>query len=217
MHKILCSALLAPALVLTAGVAAAADDGSRLAQEVMKASGSENWGNVQSIDFTFAVEKDGKKLASAEHHWDVAADTDEVKWKGKDVKVDLANPGNSADEKAAYARWVNDSYWLLAPLKLQDKGVKTEAEGSKEIKGAKRDVLKLSFGQVGLTPSDQYRLYVDPETKLVTYWDYLPKGEKGMSGSWEDYQKSGGLTLATDHQMDNGLRVKIENLKVTDK
>ena len=96
-----------------------------------------------------------------------------------------------------------------------DKGGRLPDEGTKEINGEQRDVLRLSFGQVGLTPTDQYRLYVDPATKMVTYWDYMPKGEKGMSGTWEDFQKSGGLTLATDHKMDGGLRIRIEDLKVT--
>ncbi len=216
MKKLLFAAFVASAFLLLP-LAASAAEGTGLAQEVAQANGRENWGNVQSIDFTFVVEKEGKKVASAEHHWDVAAATDEVKWKGKDVKIDLANPGTSEDEKAAYARWVNDSYWLLAPLKLQDKGVTTEAEGTKEMNGKKCEVLKLSFAQVGLTPNDQYRLYVDPQSRLVTYWDYLPKGEKGMSGTWENYQKSGGLTLATDHKMDGGIRIRIEGLKVTAK
>ena len=216
MKKLLFSAVVAPAFLLLPRVASAAD-GTALAKDVARASGSENWGHVQSIDFTFVVEKEGKKVASAEHHWDVAAGTDEVKWKGKEVKVDLANPGTSEDQKAAYARWVNDSYWLLAPLKLQDRGVTTEAEGRKEMDGKSYEVLKLSFAQVGLTPNDQYRLYIDPQSKLVRSWDYLPKGEKGMSGTWENYQKSGGLTLATDHRMDNGIRIRIEGLKVATK
>ncbi|MFN2412818.1 MAG: DinB family protein, partial [Pyrinomonadaceae bacterium] len=35
----------------------------------------------------------------------------------------------------AYARWVNDSYWLLGPLKVLDPGVKLTYEGSKESEG----------------------------------------------------------------------------------
>lgn len=196
----------------------AADDaakGKQLGEEVYQAAGGGNWGKVKTIRFTFAVEKDGKTVAKAEHLWNVSAQTDEVKWKGKDVTVNLADPGTSEEAKAGYARWVNDSYWLLAPLKLMDKGVTLTAEGTKKINGAERDVLRLSFGQVGLTPTDQYRLYVDPATKMVTYWDYMPKGDKGMSGTWEDFQKSGGLTLATDHKMADGLRIRIEDLKVT--
>ncbi len=201
----------------TLGAAADPASGKQLGEEVYQAAGGGNWGKVKTIQFTFAVEKDGKSVAKAEHLWNVPAQTDEVKWKGKDVTVNLADPGTEADAKVAYARWVNDSYWLLAPLKLMDKGVTLTAEGTKEMNGAQRDVLRLSFGQVGLTPTDQYRLYIDPSTKLVSYWDYMPKSGKGMSGTWEDYQKSGGLTLATDHKMEGGVRIRIEDLKVTEK
>jgi hypothetical protein len=170
---------------------------------------------VKSIDFTFAVEKNGKTVMQAEHHWAVAAQTDHVKWKDKDVTVNLADPAQDAEAKAAYARWVNDSYWLLAPLKLKDHGVSVADEGTKEIDGAKRQVLRLSFATVGLTPNDQYRLYVDPETKRVTAWDYMPQPGESMHSTWDDYQTSGGLTLATDHKMDGGVRIRILNLKVT--
>jgi hypothetical protein len=187
----------------------------QLAQAVWKASGGENWPNVKAIDFTFAVEKAGKILVSAEHHWDVAAQTDHVKWKGKDVTVNLADPAGDEGAKAAYARWVNDSYWLIAPLKLKDRGIHVAEEGSKTMDGAECEVLRLSFGQVGLTPNDQYRLYINPATKLLASWDYMPEPGKSVHGTWEDYQTSGGLTLATDHKMDGDVRIRILNLKVT--
>lgn len=197
-------------------VAGAENSGSagQLADTVWKASGGENWPNVKAIDFTFAVEKAGKTLVSAEHHWDVAAQTDHVKWKGKDVTVNLANPAVDEEAKAAYARWVNDSYWLLAPLKLKDRGITVSEEGRKTIDGAEREVLRLSFGQVGLTPNDQYRLYIDPATKLLASWDYMPEPGKAVHGTWEKYQKSGGLTLATEHKME-GVEIRMLNLKVT--
>jgi hypothetical protein len=212
--------LFVPALVavglLCALLGRAADEssGTALAEAVWEASGGENWSNVKTIDFTFAVEKDGKTVASVEHHWDLGAQTDRVKWKGKDVTANLAEPGSDEDAKAAYARWVNDSYWLLAPLKLKDKGTNVSAQGTKEIDGAKRELLHLSFGKVGLTPNDQYLLYIDPRTRLVSSWDYMPEPGKSMHATWEDYQKSGGLTLATDHQMGEA-RIRILDLKVT--
>jgi hypothetical protein len=212
--------LFVPALVavglLSAAVGRAADEssGASLADAVWKASGGENWSDVKTIDFTFAVEKEGKTVVSAEHHWDMAAQTDRVKWKGKDVTVNLAEPASDEDAKAAYARWVNDSYWLLAPLKLKDHGTNVSAEGTKEMDGAKCVVLRLSFGKVGLTPNDQYLLYIDPETKLVSSWDYMPEPGKSMHATWSDYQKSGGLTLATDHKMGEA-RIRILGLKVT--
>ncbi|MEO5719605.1 MAG: hypothetical protein ABIR29_13685 [Chthoniobacterales bacterium] len=198
------------------GLVAAADDAAQLADAVWKASGGENWPHVEAIDFTFAVEKGGKTLVSAEHHWDVAAQTDRVKWKGKDVTVNLAEPATDEDAKAAYARWVNDSYWLLAPLKLKDLGLQVTAEDAKTIDDAKREVLLLSFAKVGLTPKDQYRLYIDPATKLMTSWDYMPEPGKSVHGTWENYQKSGGLMLSTAHKMEE-IEIKILNLNVTTK
>jgi len=206
--------------VASASLAAAEDQpgaAGTLAQAVWQASGGENWPNVQTIDFTFTVEKGGQTVASAAHHWDVAAQTDHVKWKDKDVTVNLVEPGSDENAKAAYARWTNDSYWLLAPLKLKDRGINLAAEGKKEMAGSECEVLRLSFGKVGLTPNDQYRLYVDPKTKLISSWDYMPEPGKSMHATWTDYQKSGGLTLATDHQMDGGVRIRILNLKVASK
>ena len=208
---LLCLVVLCPA---HPGLVAAADDAAQLADAVWKASGGENWAKVKTIDFTFAVEKGGETLVSAEHHWDVAAQTDRVKWKGKEVTVNLAEPATDEDAKAAYARWVNDSYWLLAPLKFKDRGTHFKAEGRKTIDGAEHEVLLLSFDKVGLTPNDQYRLYIDPATKLLASWDYIPEPGKSKHGTWENYQKSGGLNLATKHKMDE-VEIKILGLKVT--
>lgn len=205
-------------LLLAAGAApvvgqAPDDKAQQLAKDVWKASGGENWGQVKTVDFTFIVEQDGKQLASAAHHWDVAAGSDRVQWKGKDVTVNLAAPGQDEEGKAAYARWVNDSYWLLAPLKVLDPGVKLTSEGPKESEGAQCETLRLSFGQVGLTPSDQYLLYIDPQTKLVRAWDYMPDGETTMHGTWEKYQPFGGLQLATEHNF-GGKMIRFADVKV---
>ena len=216
--KKLFALLFVVAGTLRPGLGLADEDSGKagqLAQAVWQANGGENWPKVKTIDFTFAVEKSGKMAFSAEHHWDVAAQTDHVKWKGKDVTVNLAAPASDENAKAAYARWVNDSYWLLAPLKLKDRGVNLADEGVKEMDGAQREVLRLSFGAVGLTPNDQYKLYIDPATKLVTAWDYIEKPGESMHGTWEDYRESGGLKLATEHKMDGGTRIRILNLKVT--
>jgi hypothetical protein len=178
------------------------DKSRQLATDVWKASGGEKWPEVKELRFTFVVEENGKELASVQHEWNVAAGTDRVRWKGKDVTVNLTAPGDGEDEKAAYARWVNDSYWLLAPLKVLDPGVKLTHEGTKETQGVECELLRLSFDQVGLTPSDQYVFYIDPQTKLLRAWDYIPNAEKVMHSTWENYQKFGGLTLATEHNFE---------------
>ncbi len=182
-------------LTIVPAMLAADDPGETeppLAAELWKASGGENWDKVKQIDFTFAVEQEGKRLFAAQHSWNVAAGTDTVKWtdkQGKDhnVTVNLAAPPPDGEAKDAYARWVNDSYWLLAPLKIRDKGVKVEATGPKDLNGVSLETIQLSFENVGLTPTDRYVFYIDPQTKLPRAWDYIPQTGEGLQATWEKY------------------------------
>lgn len=201
----------------------AADEPSRteppLATELWKASGGENWDKVKQIDFTFVVEQDGKKIFAAQHSWNVAAGTDTVKWtdkQGKDhnVTVNLASAPPDGEAKDAYARWVNDSYWLLAPLKIRDRGVKVEATGPKDLNGASLETIQLSFESVGLTPTDRYVFYIDPDTKLPRAWDYIPQTGEGLQATWEKFGNFGGLNLATEHNF-KGKTIRLADIKVT--
>ncbi len=65
--------------------------------------------------------------------------------------------------------------------------------------GVSYEMLRLSFASVGLTPGDQYLLYIDPQSKLLRAWDYMPKPETVMHSTWEKYEDFGGLKLATEH------------------
>jgi hypothetical protein len=191
------------------------------AVELWKACGGDNWSKVSEIDFSFVVEADGKQVASVAHRWNVAAGTDNVKWKDKegkdhDATANLANPSKEGDEAKAYARWVNDSYWLLAPLKIRDKGVKVEAGGPKDMGGTSMETINLSFDSVGLTPTDRYVFYIDPQTKLPKAWDYIPEKGEGLHATWEKFQNFGGLMLATEHNF-NGKTIKLTDIKVSTK
>ena len=204
-----------------------ADSAGVLADAVVKASGGDNWTRVKTLDFTFNVEQNGKLLMSAKHHWDVAAGRDTVEWGGKKAEVDvtgsfainLSEKVDDADTKLrdqqeAHKRWTNDSYWLLAPLKLRDSGVHLADKGEQQVEGKTYRVIELSFGAVGLTPKDKYNLYIDPETSLVVRWDYMPSPDKKMSGTWENYQDFNGLKLATEHRMDDK-RIYFTDVRVT--
>lgn len=173
---------------------------NELAEAVFKASGGENWDRVRSIQFRFNVDQDKKTVVSAKHEWNVSDGIDKVTWGRKTVTVNVHTPATDADVQAAYRRWVNDSYWLLMPLKLRDPGATLSYKGRQEVAGSVYEVLHLQFADVGLTPGDQYHIYVDPETKLVRRWDYMPNPEKTVSGTWETYKDFGGLKLSTDHQ-----------------
>jgi hypothetical protein len=215
-------AVIVSLLALTAVTARAADESTdkaqQLATDLWKSSGGENWAKVKEVHFTFLVESEGKALFSAQHVWHVAAGTDEVKWKdkqGKDhqVTANLVTPASDDEGKTAYARWVNDAYWLLAPLKIRDRGVKVEAGGAKDLNGVTCETVRLKFDNVGLTPTDQYVFYIDPKTKLPLAWDYIPQSGTGMQATWEKFQSFGGLNLATEHNF-NGKTIKLADIKV---
>lgn len=174
-------------------------DANALADAVMNASGAQVWPRVTRIRFTFNVEREGKTVASVSHDWDVRAGTDTVITKDTTVTVNVRKSDHSGDEERAYARFINDSYWLLAPLKVKDPGVKLSTAEMREIDGKRYLLLHLRFENVGLTPTDQYDLWVDPETKLVRFWDFMPEPGKSSWMSWEDYREFNGLKLATKH------------------
>ena len=196
------TAVLCVALLAGAGVGATGDEKAmKLAKEVHAASGGDAWPKVRRIQFTFNVlGKDGKPAMVAKHDWDVRGGVDTVTWNDKTVTVKLADKNDAGDAKAAYQRWVNDTYWLLMPIKLLDGGVKLQHGGTREVEGQHFEVLEMSFDNVGLTPGDRYTLYIDPKEKLVRRWDYMPGADKKTSGTWEAYEQFGPLKLSTKHQ-----------------
>jgi hypothetical protein len=97
----------------------------------------------------------------------------------------------------AHRRFVNDGYWLLAPLKTLDPGVRRSVDST-----SIRQVLALSFEGVGLTPGDRYWLDVDPVSGAMTGWTYQLEGDSTQSRwQWIDPidipTPEGPLRLAT--------------------
>ena len=85
-----------------------------------------------------------------------------------------------------------------------------------EKDGRKLEAFDLSFTQVGLTPGDTYRFYIDPATSLPAAWEYRPKPGVSKHATWEKYVSQAGLTLSTYHRM-GSVEIFIDNLEVTAK
>lgn len=87
----------------------------------------------------------------------------------------------------AWHAFVNDSFWLWAPAKLSDRGVTLSSPTPGQ--------LEVTYGNVGVTPGDRYRLYLDG-TGRVSRWSYvLGNGRKG-DWRWLDYKRFGSLLLS---------------------
>lgn len=102
----------------------------------------------------------------------------------------------------AEAIWINDSYWLVMPFKLKDSGVTLKYLGRDSTQeGTLAEVVELTFEGVGNTPQNKYHVYIDPDSKLVTQWDYFTNfedEEPRFSTPWSNYQQYGNILLSGD-------------------
>ncbi|SEA71474.1 hypothetical protein SAMN05443667_107212 [Flavobacterium gillisiae] len=98
--------------------------------------------------------------------------------------------------------WINDSYWLVMPWKLQDPGVTLAyVKTDKLPNGKTADILQLTFSAVGVTPENKYWLYVDKENHLIQQWAYYKNFndvEPKFLKPWNNYQKVGDILLSFD-------------------
>lgn len=180
---------------------------------------------VRVLRFDFAVDRDGERVAIYSHWWD--RQTGDYRLEGRtreegtpyrvlfnlgtrDGSVRLGEEmleGEAAAEhvERAYARFINDSYWLLMPWKWLDPGVELIHEGEREIGGVTHDVVRLSFAAgIGLTSNDRYWGLVSRESGLMTRWEYVLQTEDGQPGegppavwTWTDWTDPGaGILLS---------------------
>ena len=161
-----------------------------IAMYAYEALGGPNaWAALPYLRFDFASGTDTSRTLRASHLWDRMTGDYRVEMNagGDSMYVALFNvntrdgdvylngeevPGTSEQQMLdqAYSRFINDTYWLLMPVKMMDPGVtRTYLPDSST---ADMDVLRLSFDGVGLTPGDQYWVYVDKNSGRVEKWAF---------------------------------------------
>ncbi len=102
--------------------------------------------------------------------------------------------------KQGQSIWINDAYWLVMPYKLKDSGVTLKYVGQGTTQNGKTaEVVMLTFERVGDTPQNKYKVYVDPESKLVIQWDFYSDAadeQPRFTTPWEGYQDFHGILLS---------------------
>ena len=213
-------------LAIAAGVRAADVDpkADAVGKELIASMGGmPAWEKARQFQFDFVVVKDGKPVAHFSHVWDRY--TGDYRLSGVDkagapftvyfnvnTKAGQAmvngQPADAEKQKQllenAYGRFINDTYWLLAPWKIFDPGVHRSYDGEKPCPGGGTcDVLKLSFDDVGMTPKDVYWLWITRDGRHMVQWQYVLAGasEPPTTAAWKDWQKMGGLSLSMDKPM----------------
>lgn len=172
------------------------------AMAIAKAHGYDRWAEVDRLDFTFNIDR-GEMHIERSFNWYPKQDKvtfingmDTITYKR--TEVDSVSLG--ADQT-----FVNDSFWLLAPLHLAWDSGTTFSEPVKEvapISGKMMNKLTLTYSnEGGYTPGDAYDLFYEDD-HLLKEWIFRKgnQAEPSMITSWEAYQDVGGMKMATMHQ-----------------
>jgi hypothetical protein len=163
------------------------------------------------------------------HHyiWDITNNTCEVYWKDYKVtlnlndtsksKVYIHNFKNESDLTKelidkALSYFNNDSFWLVAPYKVFDKGVERRLVKTEDNK----DALLVTYTSGGSTPGDSYLWLLDDNGKPNAFkmWTSILPID-GLEASWSDWTTTGsGAQLPTFHKL-MVLGLEIDRIKAT--
>ncbi len=191
----------------------AIEETPELAMQVAQNSGLDNWNEVNQLDFTFNIERNGEKMASRQWQWNPKNDQVTLTTATDTISY---NRGQQLDSLAVSAdrAFVNDVYWLIPQFKLAwDTGKEVTYPESTE-----GDMVQVQYtGNDGYTPGDRYDMVIDQDG-MISKWMYYPKGETNpaMTTSFEDYKEYNGIKIATNHRTPDGaLNIYFTDVNVT--
>ncbi|WP_310992588.1 hypothetical protein [Aequorivita marina] len=176
------------------------------AHKIANANGFENWNDVNTIAFTFNVDRNGEHFSRS---WIWQPKTGAVKMRSGD---DIVNYNRSKMDSVAMktdASLINDKYWLLAPFQIAwDEGT-SFSEKQNVVAPISKDTLNqltIVYGNDGgYTPGDAYDLFYDDNYK-VREWNYRKANapEPSLSTTWEAYKNYNGIEVSTMHKDESG-------------
>ncbi|NND93600.1 MAG: hypothetical protein HKN45_01975 [Flavobacteriales bacterium] len=175
-----------------------------LAQKMMDACNASAWENTRFITWDFAGRNsyvwdrsEGKvEVVSGESRAVIYTSTQEgLAW---DSEKELSGGEKKEALDKAWANFCNDSFWLIAPLKVMDPGTTRELVQTEEGKG-----LMVHYNSGGVTPGDSYLWYIAEDGLPYAYrmWtQVLPI--PGMRSTWEEWKTvHSGAKIATKRSM----------------
>ncbi|MDV7138701.1 hypothetical protein R3X28_07430 [Maribacter sp. TH_r10] len=197
----------------------AGPEADALAQKMLTAINNEAYKNTRYLEWGF---RNGEHT----YKWDKALGKVKVSW--DDIMVDLNlsqteksrvyDKGEIISEtqerdktiKKAIDLFNNDSFWLVAPFKVFDKGVERRIVPMDD--GAK--ALLITYTSGGSTPGDSYLWELQPNGFPISFklWvKIIPIG--GLKATWDDWQLSeSGAFLPKTHSL-GPIKLDMGNVK----
>lgn len=176
-----------------------------LASKMLNALNYKAYKNTRFLEWSFR----GKHF----YKWDKQENVVDVSWDNNRVVLNTKTPEKSkvfVDDnqvnnpeilKKATDYFNNDSFWLVAPYKVFENGIKR-----KVVSYNGKKALLITYTSGGSTPGDSYLWILDDSGKPTSFkmWvSIIPTG--GMKGSWNDWTTTkSGAVLPTKHQLPIG-------------
>ena len=178
-----------------------------LAQKMLTAINNEQYQKTRFLEWSFAG-------GNHQYKWDKENGRVTVTWSDKRVLLNLNAPEKSmvyenstevfGDNRSemiatALAYFNNDSFWLVAPFKIFDKGTTRSLVALKDGNHG----LLVSYSKGGTTPGDAYlwKLGVNSFPESFQMWvKIIPIG--GLEATWDDWKvMENGLFLPASHEL----------------
>ncbi len=156
--------------------------------------GPDAWSRVRYLKFDFGREAGIGKTVFRTHLWDRATGDYRLEWNQDEDRIVVVFNVNTREGTAAangevlpaaeqedllaraYRAYINDTYWLLAPIKLLDEGVTRTVVPDSAT--AEQEVIKLTYDNVGLTPGDRFWFWLNRTTGQLQRWGYILEGRE---------------------------------------
>ena len=174
-----------------------------VAYKIAEASGLENWDKVSELQFTFNVDRGDSHFARA---WKWNPKTDDVTMMSPEDTINYNRKSVDSLAMNADKGFINDAYWLLAPMHLvwDNEGTNLTVQDTATAPMSKQLLKKITItygDEGGYTPGDAYDFFYD-DTFMVREWIYRRGNvsEFSMVTTWDDYNDYKGLKIASDHK-----------------
>ena len=174
-----------------------------IAYKIAEANGLKNWKSVTEVQFTFNVDRGDSHFERA---WKWNPQTMDVMMRSDKDTVSFNRKEVDSLSMDADKGFINDAYWLLAPMHLVwDEGTTLTVQDTATAPMSQQKMSKITLTydgeEGGYTPGDAYDFFYDDEY-MVREWIYRRGNvsEYSMVTTWEDYKDYKGIKIAADHK-----------------
>jgi len=173
-----------------------------VAEKIANRYGIENWNEVETIKFTFNVNKDSSHF---ERSWEWYPKTNDVVLKSSTDTLRYNRSNIDSTFINADKAFINDKYWLLTPFNLVWDSGTTISNPEKETTPLSKKLLNkitLTYNnEGGYTPGDAYDFYYNNDY-IIEEWVYR-KGNSptpSMMTTWENNKAFNGILVPMSYK-----------------